>query len=157
KSILLVEEIGLQNMTFNIEFFWDEQTDTVALLEINPRHSQSHAELFAHVDGATNHEILLALALQQAPPVLAGNGKSEVAATSFPRRFTAGIVPREPTREEIAAIEASAPAARIEINAHVGEQLSGMHGQDSYSYRLATVVMGAQSAEELVATYEHVA
>ena len=34
--------------TFSIEYFYDPGTDAINLLEINPRHSQSHAELFEH-------------------------------------------------------------------------------------------------------------
>ncbi|GAB3213750.1 hypothetical protein GCM10027294_48070 [Marinactinospora endophytica] len=47
----VVERLGLDSVTFNIEFFWDPETDRIRLLEVNPRHSQSHAKLFEYVDG----------------------------------------------------------------------------------------------------------
>jgi hypothetical protein len=42
----VVKALGLAPSAFNIEFFWDEQHDRLTILEINPRHSQSHAKLF---------------------------------------------------------------------------------------------------------------
>lgn len=153
----LVEAIGMEGMTFNIEYFWDPDTDEVMLLEINPRHSQSHAELFAEVDGMTNHEILLRLALGEEPELPAGAGQNAIAATWFVRRFSDGIVRRHPTPAEIAAIEAQIPDVTIELTAHAGDWLSQLHGQDTYSFRLATVFIGAANKAELIEKYERVA
>lgn len=152
----VVEAIGLERMTFNIEFFWDADTDEVVLLEINPRHSQSHAELFADVDGITNHEILLHLAQDKEPEFPRGGGPNEVAATWFIRRFSDGVVRRRPSSEEVIDIERTVPHTTIELIAQTGDRLSHMHGQDSYSYRLATVFIGAGSQEELTAKFDHV-
>ncbi|HLS01143.1 MAG TPA: ATP-grasp domain-containing protein [Beutenbergiaceae bacterium] len=152
----VVQAIGLDGMTFNIEYFWDPHHDEIKLLEINPRHSQSHAELFTHVDGMSNHQIMLELALGNAPQLPQGKGEARVAATWFLRHFTDGIVTRHPTDEEIAAIEREIPGVYIEVTAHRGELLSVMHGQDSYSYRLATVFIGAEDVAELVAKYDDV-
>src|SRR5699024_2104271 len=63
----VVLAIGLERMTFNVEFFWDPDADRISLLEINPRHSQSHAELFEDVDGLASHDIMLQLALGREP------------------------------------------------------------------------------------------
>lgn len=152
----LVEGIGLEGMTFNIEYFWDPATDDVMLLEINPRHSQSHADLFAHVDGMTNHDILLRLAHGEKPELPSGAGPSRVAATWFLRRFTDGIVQRHPSAAEITEIEAAVPDVSIEITAHAGDRLSQLHGQDNYSYRLATVFIGAASERDLEEKYRRV-
>ncbi|HLR58519.1 MAG TPA: ATP-grasp domain-containing protein [Beutenbergiaceae bacterium] len=152
----VVGKIGLEGMTFNIEYFWDPATDEVMLLEINPRHSQSHADLFAYVDGTTNHDILLRLAHGEKPELPSGAGASKVAATWFLRRFTDGIVQRHPSPAEIAEIEAAHPDVSIEITAHAGDRLSQLHGQDNYSYRLATVFVGAADEEELTQTYRRV-
>ena len=37
-----------------MEYFWDEPTGRLTLLEVNPRHAQSHAWLFEQVDGITS-------------------------------------------------------------------------------------------------------
>src|SRR5690625_3887573 len=153
----VVGALGLEGMTFNIEYCWDPTTDAVMLLEINPRHSQSHADLFAHVDGMTNHDILLRLAHNEKPELPTGGGRSNVAATWFLRRFTDGIVQRHPSPAEIAEIEAANPDVSIEITAHAGDRLSQLHGQDNYSYRLATVFVGAADVGELAEKYRRAA
>lgn len=152
----VVRAIGLEGATFNIEFFWDPDTDAVTLLEINPRHSQSHADLFARVDGVSNHEIALDLAFGRRPRPPAGDGPRGVAATWFVRHFSDGVVRRHPTSAEIAEIESDLPGVTIELGAHTGDRLSRLHGQDTYSYRLATIVMDAADEAELIARYEEV-
>ena len=152
----VMDHVGLQRSTFNIEYFWDPETDKIALLEINPRHSQSHASLFQHVDGAANHAILLDLALGREPAHPYRQGRYAVAGTWFVRRFSDGVVRRHPTTAEVAAIEARWPGVEIEITARADMQLSAMHGQDSYSYRLATVFIGADSQKEMEDCFEQV-
>lgn len=152
----VVEAIGLEGMTFNIEYFWDPGTDAIALLEINPRHSQSHALLFTDVDGTSNHEVLLRLSLGQDPSFSHGRGRYPMAAKCFVRRFADGVVRRHPAPEEIAAIERIVPDAVIDLTAHAGDQLSQMSGQDSYSYKLASVYIGARDEAELTARFDQV-
>ncbi len=48
----LMEKIGFDDATFSIEFFCDPDSGEINVLEINPRHSQAHAELFEQVDGS---------------------------------------------------------------------------------------------------------
>jgi hypothetical protein len=152
----LVGEIGLERNTFNIEYFWDPGTDAVSLLEINPRHSQSHAELFADVDGMSNHEAMLRLALDRDPEFPRGQGRYDIAAKCFVRRFTDGVVRRHPAPEEIAAVESIVPGATIDLNAVEGDVLSQMNEQDSYSYALASVYIGASDEAELTAKFDQV-
>ncbi len=152
----LVTAIGLEQMTFNIEYFWDPGTDAVTMLEINPRHSQSHAELFADVDGMSNHEAMLRLALDRDPQFPRGKGRYDVAAKCFLRRFSDGVVRRHPTPEEIEAIQHIVPGATIDLTAHAGDVLSRMHEQDSYSYQLASIYIGATDETELLAKFDQV-
>ena len=63
----LMHEIGFNDATFSIEYFCDADTGEVNVLEINPRHSQSHADLFEHVDGFPNHHYMLKAALGEDP------------------------------------------------------------------------------------------
>src|SRR5699024_5415320 len=117
----VVGRIGLEGMTLNIEYFWDPPTDQVTLLEINPRHSHSHADLFAYVDPTPHPRTPLRLAGGEKPALPSGAGASKVAATWFLRRFTDGIVQRHPRPAEIAEIEAARPDVGIEITAHAGD------------------------------------
>lgn len=156
-STRVVQAVGLEGTTFNIEFFWCPDTDAIQLLEINTRHSQSHADLFVHVDGFSNHEILIDLALGRPPERPRGKGRFALAATCFIRRFENGVVRRHPSATEIAHIERSVPDTQIELRAHAGDRLSERtHGQDSYSHLLATVFIGAAHEAELTQKFDQV-
>lgn len=152
----VVLAIGLERMTFNVEFFWDPDADRIRLLEINPRHSQSHAELFEDVDGLANHDVMLQLALGHEPQLPHRQGPYAHAAKWFVRRFTDGIVRREPTCEEITNVQQQLAGVSIELVAHTGDRLSALRRQDGYSYALANVYVGAATDEELAEKFEHV-
>lgn len=58
-----LRQVGYDNGCFNSEFMWDEANDQLWLIEINTRISQSHSDLFAKVDGSSNHEVAIDIAL----------------------------------------------------------------------------------------------
>jgi hypothetical protein len=151
----VITHIGLDSVPFNIEFFWDPASDAIWLLEINPRHSQSHASLFELVDGVTNHACMVQLALGIEPSVPHREGEYAVAAKWSLRRFSDGLLRRAPTAEEVAALERQLPGTTIEVLADEGDRLSDLTGQGSYSYELAVIHTGAQDDKELTAKYEH--
>jgi hypothetical protein len=151
----IIAHIGLESVPFNIEFFWDPDSDAIRLLEINPRHSQSHAWLFEHVDGVTNHACMVELALGLEPSMSHRKGRYAVAAKWFLRRFSDGFVRRAPTPDEVSNLERQVPGTAIEVVAHEGDRFSSLAGHGSYSYELARIHVGAQDEEELTAKYEH--
>lgn len=151
----VIAAVGLKNSTFNIEYFWDQDTEKLNLLEVNARHSQSHAPLFTLVDGIPNHAFMVDLALGRNPRDLArGQGAFETAGKWFLRRFSDGVVTRVPTPEEIADLEAEIPGTTIEITVTEGERLSEAEGEDSFSYVLAEIVLGARDETELADRYD---
>lgn len=150
----VIDRIGLSGVAFNIEYFWDAETGRIRLLEINPRHSQSHARLFDDVDGLPNHQVMVRLALGLDPGLTHGAGPYDVAAKWWVRRFTDGVVRRVPNRQEIAEIERSVEGTSIEVLAHEGDRLSELPEQDSYSFAFATVHTAARDEEELRAKYD---
>jgi hypothetical protein len=150
----IVRQVGLEHTPFNIEFFWDENTDALGVLEINPRHSQSHAELFAQVDGAPNHLAMLHLALDRAPALPYRQGPYRVAAKWFLRHWHDGIVRRHPTEAEIEQLQQDIPGVTVDVTAHQGDRLSELIGQDSYSYIIANIYIGAQNEAELTEKYQ---
>jgi biotin carboxylase len=152
-SARVIRQIGLDGVTFNIEYFWDAERDTLTLLEINPRHSQSHAELFAWVDGVANHHHMLELALGRDPRPPHRQGPYAVAAKWFVRRFADGVVGRVPTAQEIARVERAVDGCVVEVTVEPGERLSDRHDQDSYSYAIANVYVGGASEDDLVRKY----
>ncbi len=152
----VVSAIGLEQMTFNVEFFWDPDTDQIKLLEINPRHSQSHAELFEDVDGLANHDVVLRLALGREPHIPRRQGRWNHAAKWFQRRFADGIVRREPTAAEVDELCRRIPGVSIELAVRAGDRLAELHRQDPYSYALANVYIGAETHAELTEKFERV-
>ncbi|WP_017615836.1 ATP-grasp domain-containing protein [Nocardiopsis salina] len=148
----VITHMGLDNTAFNVEYFHDPDRDTLTLLEINPRHSQSHAPLFESVDGLANHEAPLRIALGEEPRHGRG-GHYPFAAKWFLRRFHDGLVRAAPTPDQVRRIEHDHPGVHIEITAQPGQYLSDLGGQDAYSYELADVFVGADTPQEAEETY----
>jgi hypothetical protein len=141
--------------TFNIEYFWDPDTDRISLLEINPRLSQSHAQLFECVDGVSNLHALVQLGLGRRPEMRHRQGRYAVAAKVFPRAFHDAVVTRAPSPEEVARIEREIPGViGISADLQEGTRLSDVPHQNSYSCALGSIVVAADDEQELLTTYE---
>ncbi|WP_420917984.1 ATP-grasp domain-containing protein [Streptomyces albus] len=152
----VIGQIGMDAATFSIEFFYDPGKDEVRLLEINPRHSQSHAELFHFVDGAPNHHCMLALALGRDPALPHRRGNYRYAAKWYHRWFTDGVARRVPSQQEIARVEARIPGVVVDVVPRPGQRLDHLSQQDSYSYELAHVFTAGDDEEELRDKYDRV-
>ena len=150
----VMSEIGMEPATFNMEFFYNESEDHIQLLEINPRISQSHGDLFQKVDGTANHEIMIDIALNEEPQVLHREGLFNHAAKFMMRRFADGIVTRVPNEEDLEVIRHRYPGALIEVHVQEGQQLSELLNQDSYSFELADIYMGAGTQKNLLSNHE---
>jgi hypothetical protein len=150
----VIERVGLNWTTFSVEFFCDPDSGAVSVLEINPRHSQSHAQLFADVDGIANHHAMVELALGRDPDMPRGTGPSGIAAKWYHRRFDDGVLRRGPSAEEIARVEREIPGVRLSPVPSEGQRLSELPAQDSYSFELTDVIVGARDEAELEAKYE---
>ncbi|NED95957.1 ATP-grasp domain-containing protein [Phytoactinopolyspora alkaliphila] len=153
-STRVIEQIELDNVTFNIEYFWDPDTDAINLVEINPRHSQSHARLFQMVDGWPNHLVELNVALGHPSVLPKSEGEHKVAAKWFLRRFDDGMVRRVPTEDAITDLGREVPGATVNIVAKEGCRLSELTHQDSYSFELAEIIVGGDNDDELSDKYE---
>ena len=149
----VITGLGLNTSTFNIEYFWDADHDHLVLLEINTRHSQSHAPLFRYVDGLTSHAQMVDLGLARKPRYSPGQGHFATASKWMHRRFSDGIVHRVPTATEIAALEQRYPGTIIQLGVTQGQRLSDSYSQDSYSYNLMHVFTTGQDDDEAVAIY----
>lgn len=90
----IIKHTGYDNGAFNIEFFYDQRLNKIWLLEINPRISQSHSDLFFKVDGAPNQKVIIELATGRAPELPRRQGDYKTAAKFYLREFRDGIVSR---------------------------------------------------------------
>ncbi|MGM0586699.1 MAG: ATP-grasp domain-containing protein, partial [Pseudomonadota bacterium] len=148
---------GFDDSAFNIEYFWDEISDRIWILEINTRISQSHCDLFEKVDGISNQQVAVDLGLGRRPDMPTGEGAYPCAAKFFYRVFFRdATVQRVPTPEEFAKAEAVAQGTVIQNHVTPGMRLSELPEQDSYSYAVAYVWMGARKESTLLWNYEHV-
>ncbi|MYR46033.1 ATP-grasp domain-containing protein [Streptomyces sp. SID5910] len=151
----VMRRIGFDSATFSVEYFYDPGSEEINLLEINPRHSQSHAELFQYVDGVPNHHPMLALALGEDPRMPHRQGPYAMAAKWYYRWFTDGVVRNVPSPEDIARIERDTPGVRIHVLPEEGQRLSDLSQQDSYSYEVAHIFTGGDDEEDMRGKYDH--
>lgn len=149
-----VPSMELDNTPFNIEYFWDQETDRIWLLEVNTRISQSHSPLFMDVAGASHHEVAIDLAMGRRPSFPRWEGPHRVAIKFMLRHFHDAVVTHVPTADELRDLEAAFPEARIRIEVEEGTRLSTMRGQEVYSYQVAEIFMGGPSHHNLMTRYD---
>ncbi len=152
KSFLV--HIGFDNSPFNMEFYWNHRQDAIWLLEINTRISKSHCPLFKMVDGEYHHDVLIDVALGQKPDFPYRQGQFKTAAKFMMRCHKDGKVIAVPGRTEIEALKRRFPEAQIVIQIQAGMRLSDLRDQDSYSYEIADLFLGADSQDELLKKYQ---
>ena len=152
----VMTHIGFDHSAFNLEFFWDEKRDKIWFLEINTRIPQSHSDLFMKVDGASNHQVMLDVALNREPAFPKRQGKFRVAAKFFLREYQDKRITGIPNKEDILQINEEVPGMLIDIQGKVGMKLSEIPEQDSYSYATAFIYLGADSQKELLDKYRKV-
>ena len=149
----IMGHIGYDNATFNMEFFWDPKRKKLSMLEINPRLSQSHADLFEKVHGVPHFQIMTDLAIGRPPHWTGREGAANCAAKFFIRRFKDARVTSVPDAETIRQIEADFPGCEIDVRVKPGTVLSDLKDQDAYSFELADVFMGAANQQELLRNF----
>ena len=149
----LIPHLGYSNAPFNIEFFWDDRRDAISLLEINTRISKSHCPLFKMVDGEYHLAVMIDVALGRAPEFPHRQGRFATAAKFMVRRYRDGKVLGIPGPEDVKRVRERFGGADVQIHVAPGMRLSELRDQDSYSYEIADLFMGADSHEELLANY----
>lgn len=149
-----LRHVGYGGAPFNAEFYWDPQTDQVRLLEVNTRLSKSHSPLFKMVDGVTHQKIAIDLVLGQRPVFPHRQGKYSTAAKFMERVFEDGIVARIPGEADIERLHQAFPGAMTRILVDEGERLAHLLYQDSYSFEIAELFLGASSEAELLEKHD---
>ncbi|HKK14643.1 MAG TPA: ATP-grasp domain-containing protein, partial [Gammaproteobacteria bacterium] len=149
----VLEHIGYDNAAFNIEFYWDAADDRIWLLEINTRIAQHHSELFEKVDGVSNHQVVVDVALGQRPDFPHRQGPFRYAACCFLRHYRDGVVQALPGGDQVAAVRDEVPGLVFEPHVQPGTRLAELTHQESYSYVLAVVYVGADDPEGIRDAY----
>jgi hypothetical protein len=152
----VVQQAELDHCCFNAEFFYDEDQGQIWILEVNTRLSQSHCDLFAKVDGVSSQRAMLSLSQGRIPRMLHRQGDFAVAGKYFLRTTDDGIVRCVPSEDDLAAVVERFPGTRIDIDPSPGDRLSEMAVQETYSYELGRVFVGADDHEQLEERFEQI-
>ncbi len=150
----VLQQLGYDNAPFNAEFFYEQASDQVWLLEINPRVSQSHADLFHKVNGVSNFAILVDLALGCKPKPMARHGQWSVAGHMFLRHYEPARVVRTPSEADLANLKKRQPCTQVKIHVTAGQDLRDLPNQDSYSYALAELSIGGRDRVDVLDRYD---
>lgn len=149
----VLTHMGYDNAPFNAEFYWDRKNDNIWLLEINTRISKSHCPLFKLVDGEYHHAVMVDVALGNKPDFPCRRGQHKVAAKFMLRHYRHGKVTRVPSPQDMEKVRQRFPDTDIQLHVHPGMRLSDLKDQDSYSYEIAVLFMGANNQKQLLQNY----
>lgn len=148
-----MRHIGYDGAPFNVEFYWDPRTDAIRMLEVNTRISKSHSPLFMMVDGDPHQKVAIDLALGRRPDFPHRQGRHRVAAKFMLRVFEDGVIERVPNTADIERLTRRFPDALYRSMAGEGTRLAHISYQDSYSFEIAEIFLGAASQHELLGKY----
>lgn len=149
-----IQQIGLNFSAFNIEFYYNQTDDEVYLLEINPRISQAHSDIFEKVHGTSHHQIMVDLALGRKPQVMEKRGEFNVAGNFMLRTYEHGTVKKIPTRDQIDSIKNEHPGTIISLSVTEGQHLKELPQQDSYSYEIGNIFIGGRDQTDMLRKYD---
>jgi hypothetical protein len=145
--------MGFDNGLFNIEFFYNPQTNALHIIEINPRMASQFADLYEKVDGTSSYEALVAIAVNKKPVLKKREGAYKVAASFVLREFENKLVEKVPDAAQISLVHEQFPDLRLEIFAEEGKRLS-FTLQDGKSYRYGLIHLGGTSEDELAGKFQ---
>lgn len=148
-----MSHIDYNNSPFNIEYYWDAGTDRIWLLEVNTRISKSHCPLFKHVDGTYHHQVMVDVALGRRPDFPYREGKYRFAGKFMWRTYEDAVVTRVPTPDELDDLCRRIDGVEVQLHVREGTRLSELPDQDSYSYEVAVIFLGANSQTKLLQKY----
>ena len=110
--------------------------------------------MFYKVDGASNHEIMVDLALDREPDFPHRDGEYGCAGKFFVRAFRDGVVTRAPDEQTVAEAKRRHPGLIFQPMVQEGMSLSQLLYQDSYSYYLAILYLGGKNERDLMRKYK---
>ncbi len=152
----LLSGIGYDNGCFNVEYFWDAQTDQLRIIEVNTRVSQSHSNLMAKVDGMSNYEVAVHVGLGDEPHFVTGGGPHGIAAKFLYRRYDphdARCV-SAPDESALARLAEAQPDTIVTLLVKEGMWLNELETQDPYSWVLAELLIGGADLDDLNRRYQ---
>jgi hypothetical protein len=149
-----VQSLGFDHGCFNVELVWDDQTDKIQLIEVNPRLAAQFGDLYEKVTGVNTYQLLLDLTLGCTPRARPARGAFGAAASFVFREFN-GAVKIAPDRAQIAWLGATYPDALL--NSYIKEGNSRWREVKWLgSYRYAVLNLGGHDRQDLLSRYDDV-
>ena len=152
----VVKQLDLRNSCFNVEYFYNPVDESIHLLEINPRTSQSHSWLFRMIHGVSQFQHQVEIALGRRPQALPQQGEFAIAAKYMYRAFESGVVTKVPDESRLAEIRQAFVGTQIKLHVNAGDDLSQLLFQDAYSFELADIYLGADNEAGLEQKYRRI-
>jgi hypothetical protein len=140
---------------FNLEMFWEPESDRLVLLELNPRLASQLAGLYRRVDGVNPHRMLLELCTGGAPSMKRAATGCGVAASLVSRRFDGRPLVREPRAADVERVRRRFADAAVMLYLKGGRALA-REMKWLGSYRYAVVNLGAANEESLERRYAEI-
>jgi hypothetical protein len=148
-----VSALGFDHGAFNVELIWDDESDTIGIVEVNPRLAAQFGDLYQKVDGRNTYELLLDLTLDREPRQPAAGTYGNAASFVF-REFN-GAVKFAPDRAQVAWLRAHYPDALL--NTYIKQGHSRWREMKWLgSYRYAVLNLGGRDRHDMFARFEHV-
>ncbi len=117
--------IGFTHGCFNMEFFYDDTSGRLAVIEFNPRLASQFSDLYQRVLGLDVHALSLALALGEDPAQVARKAPTAGAAASLVyRTFPGQAVPNLPSPQQEAQFAHTYPDALLFAYPRQGRELA---------------------------------
>ncbi len=146
--------INFTHGAFNMEFFHDETSRRIAVIEFNPRLASQFSDMYRRVAGKDPHELTFWLAHGRDPAAMPAGAATFGAAASFVYRTFPGVVaPPMPTRSQVARLEARFPDAMLLTFPKDASQVARDHKWLG-SYRHGILHLGGRDAADLRARCE---
>lgn len=147
--------IGYCHGFFNIELIYDENTDDLRIIEINPRMASQLANLYDRVDGLNTYGILLTLAVGEKPKLLQASTQFNAAASFVFRSFSDSIGRNRLSNVNEARVLSRFPDINVMQYSKKGASLK-REIKWLGSHRYAVLNMGGSSRDDLFQRFQDV-
>lgn len=144
----LMRGVGYNNGFFNIEFMYNLSSDSIRIIEINPRMASQFADLYEKVDGHNTYDLLLSVATQRLPLVKRKEGNFSISASCVLRIFENKKIVAIPTDHHIQKLKEEFSEAEVFIKVQSGQLLSDIE-QDGKSFAYALIHLGARDETDI--------
>jgi len=149
----LIEGLGFRHGMFNIEMRIDPASDTLHVIEINPRAAGQFYDLFERVDGYSPFDAMLALHCGDEPQLRRGEGRERHAASFVLRDLAGEGLGRWPSMRDIEALAARHPEGHVMVYRKRGADLA-REMKWLGSYRYCVFNTGGTTLDEMFASVE---